>query len=163
MKPIIFFAALAVASTLVSIPALADWSVSADLTRFSDRYDLDIASVGIGYEHRFEESNFAIMPMAKYGVGLGDDEFRGIEFEVDQYIELMLRSNYYLSDKAYFFAQAGYGELTIEVNSAGELDEWEFGGGAGAGAKFTDHLSAEVSYQYFDNTDVFSLSVRYRF
>ena len=85
-----------------------------------------------------------------------------LTFEAKSFIEAALRLQYDFSDQVYGYLQAGYAELSIESHGF-ESDEWDFGGGIGAGYKINDNFALEATYQDFDNTDTYTVGVRYRF
>jgi opacity protein-like surface antigen len=164
--PSILTSTIGIASLFAAQSAVAQWSMSADYTMLSHRADIEFVSIGAAYEYQFEQSNFSIMPLLEYGFGVGDDNasFGGFDFEVEaeSFVEAALRLQYDFSDQVYGYLQAGYAELSIETRGF-ESDEWELGGGIGAGYKINDEFALEATYQDFDNTDTYTVGVRYRF
>ena len=144
-------------------PAMADFSVSVDYSRLSDLdADFNVATVGIAYEFSLTQ-NISILPVVKYGVGIGgSEEFLGTEVDVNYYAEAMVRTQYQFNDAVYGYAQLGYAELEVEFFNS-ELSQRDFGGGVGLGYSLGNGFSVETSYQDFDSTKVFSVGARYRF
>lgn len=165
---------LVVVLAALSSVASAEWVAGVGYTNLSDDEDGIDVSVGaiagsIGY--RFPSaSNWSIMPELRVGFGVNDDtvDVLGTRFdvEVNRFIALTLRGQYDVNDSVYVFAQPSYANLDLEVSAFGlsaSDDDDEFGFGAGVGLKFVDNMSGELSYEYFDGTDVISVGIKYSF
>lgn len=146
-----------------------------DFSTDTEGFDISLSAMtlGVGYELQTNSERFTLMPEFKIGVGVSDDtaELFGddvfpADVEVRRYLALSIRGNYALSDSAYVFIQPAYANLDVEVSAFGTRsndDEWEFGFGIGAGFSPSEAISLEVSYESFDDTDVLSGLIRYRF
>jgi opacity protein-like surface antigen len=164
--------------TLAGNNAYANTSLTAgysDLSADTEGFDISLSAltVGIAYELDINSERFTLMPEFRFGKGVNDDTAEIFGFDVfpadvaiDHYMVLSLRGNYAFTDSVYFFAQPAYANLKIEVTNFGESesdDNWDFGYGIGAGFSPMDNFSLEVSYENFDETDVLTGTVRYRF
>jgi opacity protein-like surface antigen len=151
-----------------------------DLSAETEVFDITLSGlslsalmVGIAYELDTNSELFTLVPEFRFGIGINDDtaavfgsDVVPADVAIEHYIVLSLRGNYALSDSVYLFAQPAYANLKIEVSNFGESDsdnKWDFGYGIGAGFSPMDNFSLEVSYEKFDETDLLTGAIRYRF
>lgn len=134
---------------------------------------LSAVTIGLAYEIDTMSESFTLMPELLIGKGVKDDTAEIFGFDViaadvsiERYLVLSLRGNYTVSDNVYLFAQPAYANLKLGVSNFGERSsdsDWSFGYGIGAGFSPANHISLEVAYAKFDETDSVTGTFRYRF
>lgn len=146
-----------------------------DLSSDTEGFDISLSAlmVGIAYEIDTHSERFTLMPEFRIGTSVNDDtaelfgdDVVAADVAIKRYLVLSLRGNYALSESIYFFAQPAYANLKIEVSAFGTIDndvKSDFGYGIGAGFSPTENFSVEISYENFDETDILTTAVRYRF
>ena len=168
--------------TLLAAALLLSTSVSAnnwvaggsyiDLSDDSDNADLSLGvlALNVGYQFDIANSNWVVIPEAKLGLGIKDDEvstFIGkVDIEVERYMSLGARLQFNANNKVFFYLVPSYANVKLEAESRGYSvsdDDWEFGVGAGVGYQFTEKASADLSYEKFDDTDAIQVGFRYSF
>jgi outer membrane autotransporter protein len=163
------------------------------LSEFSAKSSLGAAVLGAGYSFPISEA-LSITPMIRIGYGIKDDDIPfyvgsvengqpvqyqpSAKIEVDHFCGLQVRGEFQLNGKAYLFVEPSYSlvetKLSVNYRSVGlefpdfsESDDREgFGIGAGAGVRFNDLISAELSYEIADlgnQVDMNTLSAQLRF
>lgn len=176
--------------------AVAQWEVTAgysyhDLDRLS--LGLGAAVLGAGYSFPINDK-LSITPMLRVGFGVKDDDYlwtvgstengQPVQYEgtakveLSKYHSLQIRADFELTNKAYAFVAPSYtmieSKRTFDPQSIGfdfppdtNRDDMEgVGLGAGVGLKFSELISAELSYEttdYSNSIDGDVLSVRMRF
>lgn len=156
-------------------------------------FDLGAAVLGAGYNFPISE-RLSITPMLRIGSGIKDDDYPwtigsvengqpvqyepAAEIKVDKYYGFQVRGEFQLNNRAYLFVAPSYSvldtKIAVNYQSAGldfpnysvRDDSDGFGIGAGAGWRFTDLISAELSYEMADlgnQVDVNILSAQLRF
>ncbi|QJR81338.1 outer membrane beta-barrel protein [Alteromonas pelagimontana] len=164
--------------------ASADWNFGVSYMNFSDNSSTPTAEVveqndefsvkamalSVGYLYSIGNSDFSVMPEARYGYGFGDDTItvddQKVVVEADHFAAFSLRGIYQLSKNFVLFAQPSYGNLKLKAStddSRFSQDEWQFGMGAGLSYSSTRSVAFEVMYEKFDDIDIMSAGVRFRF
>lgn len=151
-------------------PAQADWTMSAGYLHLSDDgVDLGALAASLGY--RFELTPGAVfIPEIRGGFGVVDEDSGGVDGELDSLFAFSPRLQFESDAGLYgfltasyayteFTASANFGQGTVSITE----DDWDFGGGLGAGYMFTDQMGLEASYENFSGTDVFGLNLRINF
>lgn len=151
-------------------PAHAEWTMSAGYLHLSeDEFDLGALGASLGY--RFElNPGVVFIPEIRGGFGVIDEEVGSVDVELDSFFafspRLQLESDAGLYGfitasyaNAKFSAEASFGQGGFRVSD----DDWDFGGGVGAGYMFTDQMGLEASYENFSGTDIFGLNLRINF
>src|SRR5690606_19605614 len=136
----------------------------------------------------------SITPMIRIGYGIKDDDIPfyvgsvengqpvqyqpSAKIEVDHFYGLQVRGEFQLNSKAYLFVERSYSwvetKLSVNYRCVGldfpdfseSYDKEGFGIGAGAGLRFNDLISVELSYEIADlgdRVDMKSLSALLRF
>lgn len=111
-------------------------------------------------------SAFSNVLMFKVGTGISDDSVAGIRLELDRLIQFAYRGEYAISEALYAFFTPSYANAKVTASAFGisvSDDSWEFGVGAGVGIAFTERVGAELSYERFSGTGVFSIGARINF
>lgn len=155
-----------------------NWVGGISYINLSDEDDgLDISLGGVvgslGYKIK-SGNNFYLIPEVRIGTGISDDSVSylgvDVDVELDGFLALSLRGQFELDNGVYIFAAPTYAnaEFTASASQGGQSasatdDSWEFGVGGGVGYNFTKTASAEVMYEQFDGTDVFSLGLKFNF
>jgi long-subunit fatty acid transport protein len=107
------------------------------------------------------------MPEVVAGFGVGDDNYLGVDVEIERVLAINLRGSYAVNDKVSLFIQPSYAELKVKASTAGisvsGSDGWDFGFGGGVNYSFTEASSMELNLQRFDGTDVVGLGYRHAF
>ena len=141
------------------------WGVNASRLD-ADIVDLNALGVKAGYN--FNE-NFAIEGRAL--IGIGDDSFGGIDFELDSLFGGYLRAGVPVSEGFYPYAVAGYARTDVSGSAGGasaSADDSDFSYGVGVNVDITETLDLNLEYMnYYDDDDsditAFSLGVEGRF
>lgn len=172
---------LAVASSSLmaaEVEPTNSWVAGVSYMNLSDETDgVDISVGGVvgslGYQFKSGE-NFYLVPEVRLGTGVSSDSFLfsgiGVEVELDSFTALSLRGQFEFDNGLYLYAAPTYAnaEFTTSLSAVGlkesvTEDSWEFGVGGGVGYRFTQLISAELSYEQFDGTDVFSVGLKFNF
>lgn len=153
-----------------TVPAQAEWTMGAGYLHLSDD-DVDLGALAASLGYRFDLSpGVVFVPEIRGGFGVKDEEVGAIELDVDSFFafspRLQLESDtglYAFVTASYAYlevgAEADFGQGTINLSE----DDWDFGGGLGAGYMFTDQVGLEASYENFSGTDIFGLNLRINF
>ena len=154
-----------------------NWVGGISYINLSDEDDGLAISLGgvvgsLGYKIK-SGNNFYLIPEVRIGTGISDDSVSypvDVDVELDGFLALSLRGQFELDNGVYLFAAPTYdnAEFTVTVSDGGQSasateDSWELGVGGGVGYNFTKTASAEVMYEQFDGTDVFSLGLKFNF
>jgi len=128
--------------------------------------DLAIVTATIGYKFSSENSNFSMTPELRAGAGVKDDTYLGVNVKISQAYGLNVRGQWDFNNATYFFIAPSYMNFELEASAGGfkaSEDDWQFGGGAGVGFKFSDNGGVELSYEKFNDAEVLGLGVRFGF
>lgn len=151
---------LGAACAAIATPSFAQdqWQATAGLMRFSeDAIDVDALYVTLGYKFKAAE-NFYIIPEARVATGIGDDN--GIE--VDTFYSIGAKAQYEFESGFYTFATISWGDLKVKSNGGSGSDD-EVGYGVGAGYDFTEKVGAELSWEDFQDTNLYQLGLKFKF
>ncbi|MFT5605684.1 MAG: opacity protein-like surface antigen [Paracoccaceae bacterium] len=139
----------------------------------SDDFSLGGVVGSLGYKFK-SGGDFYLIPEVRVGVGASDGSYSigevNVDVKLDRFLALSLRGQFELDNGVYLFAAPTYmnTELTITAKVRGQKFEEtgstsEFGVGGGAGYNFTKTVSAEVTYELFDDVDVVGLGLNFHF
>lgn len=173
---------------LISLLIVSTYSIAADeknnwvggtgysyMTAGEDGIDFGVGSIFGSLGYRFNTgSNFYWIPEIRVGTGTSDDTVNiqnvNIDLELDSFLAVSLRTQYETGDGFYLFVSPSYANAKITASaSVGDQklsvteDSWEFGIEAGGGYNFSDNISAELSYETFDNFNFISVGFRFNF
>lgn len=155
----------AIALTVASAGAHAEFVGGAGYAHLSDSgIGLESLYATGGYKIDMAEG-FSIIPEARVGIGVGDSDYNGATVSLDSLYGINVRAQWD-GQQAYAFVAPSYTHAKLSASYLGNSlssGDWEFGGGVGAGYKFSDTTAAEVIYEDFNGTSVFSLGIRYNF
>jgi opacity protein-like surface antigen len=156
-----------------ALPAAADWTASAGYLLASDSdVDADVGALYVSGGYRFELGDgLVFQPEVRLGYGITEDEVSGVDVEIDNFAGVTARIQYEFPQGAYIYAVPSYTQIELSASASlgggasVTVDETteEFGIGAGFGYYFNDNVGAELGYESIDETDVFTLAVRFRF
>ncbi len=136
----------------------------------SPSISLNAVEGSIGYHYELSP-NFSLIPELRYAIGIGSDDVRYLgsssKFKLDGFFAISPRVQYDFDNRFYAFVQPTYSnirtEVTFDDSTKASGDEWSCGGGVGAGYRFTEVVSGDVSYEWIDNVDVITLGLRFDF
>lgn len=118
----------------------------------------------VGY--RFDSGDvFSFTPELRFGVGVTDDDFAGVNFDVDGFYGFGVRGEIEAAN-AYVFVTPTYTNFELKGSFGGitaSEDDWSFGVGIGAGMNLGRDSSIEISYETIEDADAFSIGVRFDF
>lgn len=143
----------------------------ANLSEDLDGVDISLGGIvaSLGYQVKSRD-NFFITPEIRFGTGVSDDTVSvyGYSFgvELERFVALSVRGQFEFDNGFYLYAAPTYANAKFKVSGLGTSasdDSWEFGVGGGLGYNFTQTVSAEVSYEQFDGTDVVSIGLKFGF
>lgn len=154
------------AIVLASSSAMAEWTGGVSYANLSDN-SLDFGALvgSVGYTFKTSE-NFSLVPELRYGIGISDDTYLGVDFELDRFLSLSVRGEFDFNNGAYAFIAPSYSNVKLEGSSGGfsaSADDSEFGIGAGVGYFFDNNIAIEASYENIDQVDVFSAGLKFKF
>jgi hypothetical protein len=159
--------------SLLALPltASANWLVGAGYANLStedDGRELSLGTVygSLAYEFIKADSQFSFVPELRIGTGISDDTVDSIKVEVNSFTALSIRGQYNYSNGVYLYVMPSYAYLDSKASFRGNSvsdDEWEFGFGGGVGKKINAKTSVEASFESYDETDVFSVGIKYAF
>lgn len=159
----------------VSFSSWANWVSGVNYINLSDEGEgsnvsLNGMSASIGYKFSSEDQLY-FLPEFRVGTGIGDDtttiSSTEVTFEIDHFMVLSVRAQYESSNSIYFFIAPSYANLELTAEASGyesqSDDDWKFGLGGGLGYRFNNKLSAEFSYDQYDEADVINAGIKYSF
>ena len=115
--------------------------------------------------YTFEVSpGFTIIPECRVGVGVGSDNYNGVDIKLDSLYGFNVRAEWQ-AQQAYVFVVPSYTNVKMSASLAGVSasgSEWDWGGGVGAGYKLNDKTSVEFAYEDFTGSKLFSLGLRFK-
>ncbi len=163
----------------LSLTASANWSAGAGYLNFSDEEDgteLSLAAMygSIAYEFSIDDSPFSLVPEFRIGTGVSGDDVRinfgqlhgAINVEINSFYSFSVRAQYNYDNGVYLYAMPSYANVDLEFSAFGESandDDDEFGFGGGFGKKINDKASVQLSYEIYDEIEVFTVGVNYKF
>ena len=123
----------------------------------------------VGYVFPINDG-FSIIPEFRAGIGINDDRFEGLNFELKSLIGANLRFQFNVSDAAYLFLSPSYNRYKIKGSmpigdatlSASATDDG-FGFGGGIGYQVSDGFALEAGYERVDGINVVMVGSRIRF
>lgn len=131
-----------------------------------DDIDLSFTLLHGSVGYRFDSGDvFSFTPELRFGVGVTDDDFLGVTFEVDSFYGFGVRGEVEAAD-AYVFVNPTYTNFQLDGSIGGvtaSTDDWSFGIGIGAGMNLSRNASIEISYEAVEDADVFGIGVRFDF
>tara|TARA_R110001583_G_scaffold17575_2_gene70896 strand:- start:3770 stop:4246 length:477 start_codon:yes stop_codon:yes gene_type:complete len=147
------------ALVLASTSAMAGWQTGVSYSNLSE-HDISVgtATVNAGYQFSSSSTAFTIMPQIRFGTGVKDDSINGYEIDIERYLVVAARIDYPAMSDISFFIQPAYANLKFDG-----MDEWNFGLGFGATYSFNKGWGMELMYEDFDDTDVLSAGISYRY
>lgn len=166
-----FFALVLMMSTLfASIEAWGQGTGGLSYVQVDDD-DITVGALVTNFGYRYQLSDtFALTPEVRFGAGVKDDGFAGINFKLKSVIAGALRAELTVSDYFYAFGVASYGDYKFKLSIPGVASETasssDAGYGGGIGFRLPnspDNLSIEIGYEDIDSIGVFSTGLRYRF
>jgi len=113
---------------------------------------------------------FSIIPEFRGAVGINDDRFEGIDYELKSLVGANLRFEFDVSDAAYVFLSPSYNRYKVKASApvaggtfsvSGSDDSFGFGGGVGF--YVNEGFSIEAAYERIDGINVVTLGSRWRF
>ena len=126
-------------------------------------------SATVGYVFPINDG-FSIIPEFRAGIGINDDRFEGIDFELKSLIGANLRFEFNVSDAAYLFLSPSYNRYKIKASTpvasgtfSVSVTDDNFGFGGGIGYHVNEAFSLEAGYERVDGIDVVMLGSRVRF
>jgi len=134
----------------------------------NDDPSVDSVQGVVGYQFMVTPE-FTLTPELRYGVGLSEDTIEKdtayeTELEVNRYYGINLRGQFNIGN-AYIYFAPSYISYKVEYKMIGmrsdNFEEEEFGGGVGFGYKFSEGKSVEVSYENFDDIEIFGMAFRF--
>lgn len=147
-----------------------------NLSEGEDGLDISLGGIVGSLGYKIESgNNFYLIPEINIGTGISDDNVTvrdvtvrdvSVDVELDSFLALSLRAQFELESGMYLFVAPAYGNFEFKISLGGASatdDSWEFGIGGGAGYKFSKTTSAEIIYERWDETDVFTLGIRFNF
>jgi hypothetical protein len=180
-KDIIVFKKFLIALPLLTLPltASAHWSAGAGYLNFSDEEDgteLSLAAMygSIAYEFSLEDSSLSFVPELRIGMGVSDDDVQinfgqqhsAINVEMKSFYSFSVRAQYNYDNGVYLYVMPSYANVDLEFSAFGESasdDEDEVGFGGGFGKKINDKASVQLSYEIYDEIEVFTVGFNYKF
>ncbi|MBD3648838.1 MAG: outer membrane beta-barrel protein [Pseudomonadales bacterium] len=153
--------------SFLSVTARAEGPVGAvGYANLSDD-DVSLGAItgSLGYRFDTTYQGFSVTPEVRIGLGINDDTYAGVDVELDSLYGFNVRAEWDLG-QTYIFVAPSYTNVEVEASFGGITvsdDEWEFGGGLGFGYRLEQTIGLEVSYEVFDDVDVFSAGVRLDF
>lgn len=157
--------------TALSFSSAAQWQGSINLSKMSeDDVDLNMVTFDAKYDFAPEQQMHWLAGV-RYGVGQGDDVVGYIagydlKGEIDSFLAFDVRGQYESTDNVYLFTTLSYAraELTAKFRGNSVTDsENDAGFGVGLGYRLTDSAALEVSYQKFDDSNILSGGVTWKF
>lgn len=160
-------AILLLSTSLFSIAARAEGPVGAVAYANLSDDDVSLGAItgSLGYRFDTTYQGFSVTPEIRIGLGVGDDTVSGVDVELDSLYGFNVRAEWDLG-QTYVFVAPSYTNAEFEASFGGttvSADEWEFGGGVGFGYRLEQTIGLEISYEVFDELDVFSAGVRLDF
>ena len=160
--------------SLIALPltANAEWLAGGGVNSITNNEDsidkLTLGSVyaSIGYKYQKDNQNLAFLPELRIGTGIKDDEVYGVDVEVSRFLALSVRGQYHFENNIYAYAMPSYANLKLKASGYGTSasdDDWEFGLGLGLGYQVNEKANIEASYEDYDGTDIYSVSIKYSF
>lgn len=178
--------------------ALAQWEISAGYSSFDwdqTNHHMDVGAVVFGAGYQFPlNDRLTLVPAIRVCVGVTDKKIplyigssqNGVpeqtvvsaKSEINEYYGVQLRAQFHLENSFYLFAMPSYSSIEYKISTDDLVlgrkvpsiyfDEKGFGISVGAGKKFGDSVSAEISYEKakFGNwgkTDILNAQLRYGF
>ena len=161
-----------------SYTAFANWVGGFSYHHFMEEGDgislnLGAVSGSLGYKVPME-NNFYMIPEVRVGFGVRDDVIsvlgNDIEAGIDGFFVVSLKGQREFDNNLYVFIAPSYGNVDVTASAfvngqsfSGNEDTWVFGIGSGVGYRFNQNMSAELSYETFDGTDVLSAGLKMNF
>lgn len=121
----------------------------------------DMAFLSVGYRYDIIDTDLTLVPEISLGTGIGEIEINDTDtgLDIERMTVVGLRAQYAATDSLSVFLRPSYAEIRVD----GESSDWEFGYGIGLDNTYRNGLTLGVSYDRFDEADMLSASVRYRF
>ncbi|WP_395343020.1 hypothetical protein PN836_002420 [Ningiella sp. W23] len=166
---------IAVFIAFASFKGYANWAIGFNYTELSEsgEIDVNVSAISASLAYAFPIGDkLSIVPEIKYGLGVGDDSSANgalnIDLEVNHLFGASIRAQYDVAETVYMFASVSHltvdSRLIFSSSSSSESDTSnDFGAGIGAGWLIFESTSIELSYERFDDTNVFSAGFRYAF
>lgn len=152
---------LAMASSLAHGDGIVAGTALSYLSTGNSSADLSFTTVAgsLGY-HLDAGDGLTFTPEVRYGVGIGNDSVFGIDFDLDRFYGFTLRAEFDVGD-TYVYFMPTYTNFRFEAAIPSlSSDEWDFGGGVGAGYRFSQYGAVEVTYERIESGDVFCAGLR---
>ena len=93
-----------------------------------------------------------------------------IEVGLDGLFIVSLKAQHEFDNNLYVFVAPSYGNVDVTAsaylngqNFSGNDNTWIFGIGSGLGYRFSENMSAELSYESFEGTDAISAGLKVNF
>jgi len=157
---------IALAFVVMASPVAAQFTTSVGYTHMDGPVTLGAVYGSAGYEFEVAD-RMSVTPEIRVGLGVGSDMIGSfVEAELDRVWGPAFRFTYTLDGGAYFFATTSYLNYRFEFSGANfsdSVEDWEFGGGVGAGYNFTDNFGIEIFYEKVDVFDSVNAALRFRF
>ncbi|WP_158089164.1 outer membrane beta-barrel protein [Cognaticolwellia mytili] len=157
----------------------ANWSTGAGYLSFSDEEDgteLSLAAMygSLAYEFYLEDSSLSLVPELRIGTGISDDDVKidfgplngTINVEMKSFYSFSVRAQYNYDNGVYLYVVPSYASVDLEFSAFGESasdDDGEVGFGGGFGKKINDNTSVQLSYEIYDEIEVFTVGFNYQF
>jgi hypothetical protein len=159
----------------LSATAFADGQVGAGFGSLSESFedkDMTLSVIYASFAYKFDNSerNYFLMPEFRIAAGVDDDSInvygRDITVEVASFVALSLRGQYNFDSGPYIYVIPSYSNFRGKITYAGQPsgdDLWEFGTGAGIGYYFNKNITAEASFEKYDDRELVSIGFKYVF
>ena len=163
------FKKIAAVSLLAALPAVAsaEWVGGLGFNMWDDDFlSLNSIAGSIGYKFGPQGEGLKFIPEFRYGLGMGDDNFEGVDAEIDSFVALSAKGQYDFTGGGYVFAMLGWVDFEVEASGpggSGSASDDETGFGIGAGFQFNESVATELSFENYDDTDIISLAVKFHF
>jgi len=161
-----------------SYAAIANWVGGINYHHIVDeangiKINLSAISGSLGHKILMQD-NIYMIPTIRVGVGVKDDTVTlmsvDVDAEIDGFFGVSLKGQMEVNNNVYMFVAPSYANFNVTASAVGNgqqvsatEDTWNFGIGAGAGYRFGESHSAELSYERFDGVDVWSAGLKFDF
>ena len=161
-----------------SYTAFANWVGGFSYHHFMEEdngVSIDVAAVvgSLGYKVPME-NNFYMIPEVRVGFGVREDVVslsgNDIEVGLDGLFIVSLKAQREFDNNLYVFVAPSYGNVDVTAsaylngqNFSGNDNTWVFGIGSGLGYRFSENMSAELSYESFEGTGAISAGLKVNF